>query len=412
MPIVSAEFGSALARLWRRAAISAGLALLAGSALAQSASPFLPPAPEKPKVVRLLAYAESLDPHALEEFERETGYAVAYDAYASPDGIVEKWRDGPYDLVMLPGPAIARSVAAGALIKLDMARLPNARAIQPAVTAKLQAYDPGASHSLAFGWAAFGLLFDADKAAKRLGGPPTSWSNLLLPNEAGKMSDCGVVWPDARDALFLAAWRVMGVDPARVNLVNVKAAAALLARVKPSIGALGVRDVVSSLARGADCLSAGTAGEAAATNQRNLDDSNAAKVRFANAKEGDPLFLDAYAIPRDAPRPDQAYALLDFLLRPDNAARNAQAAGEVNAESAGREDALKRLYPEGAFDERIAAAIETEWTLLRKPKETPPPAKAGAQRHEKPAPKHPNRHGGPTGARVHGALWPPARKDA
>jgi putrescine transport system substrate-binding protein len=412
MPNKCADFGAAPKRLRRRAAFAAGLALMAGSALAQSASPFLPPAPEKPKVVRLLAYAESLDPHALEEFERETGFAVAYDAYASPDGIAEKWREGPYDLVILPGSAIARRVAAGALIKLDLARLPNARAIQPAVTAKLQAYDPGALHSLAFGWAAFGLLFDADKAAKRLGGPPASWSNLLMPNEARKMSDCGVVWPDAREALFLAAWRLMGVDPARVNLGNVKAAAALLARAKPEVRALGVRDVVSSLARGADCLSAGTAGEAAASNQRGLEDPNAAKVRFANAKEGDPLFLDAYAIPRDAPRPDQAYALLDFLLRPDNAARNAQAAGEVNAEAAGREEALKRLYPEGAFDEHIAAAIETEWTQLRKPKETPPPAKAGAQRHEKPAPKHPSRRGGPAGARVHGGLWPPSGKDA
>jgi putrescine transport system substrate-binding protein len=399
-------------RLWWRSALVVCWALFTGSAFAQSASPFLPPAPEKPKVVRLLAYAESIDPRALEEFERESGYAVAYDAYASPDAIAEKWREGPYDLVVLPGPSIARYAAAGALAKLDMSRLPNARGVQPAVTAKLSAYDPGAAHSIAFGWSAFGLLYDSDKAAKRLGGPPTSWGNLLLPNEAGKMSDCGVVWPDARDALFLAAWRLMGVDPGRINLLNVKAAGALLARAKPSIRALGVRDVVGSLARGADCLTAGTAGEAAATNQRSLEGSNAATVRFSNAKEGDPLFIDAFAIPREAPHPSQAYALLDFLLRPENAARNAQAAGEVNAEAAGREEALKRLWPEGAFDEHIAAAVEAEWMQLRKPKEAPPPPKAGAKRHENPAPKHPNRHGGPTGARVHGGLWPPPRQDA
>jgi putrescine transport system substrate-binding protein len=418
MPIDPADSGPASnlpAMLRRRAAsaaFAAGLALFAGSALAQNASPFLPPAPEKPKVVRLLAYSESIDPHALEEFEHISGYAVAYDAYASPESIAEKWREGPYDLVVLPGPSIARGVATGLLAKLDMSRVPNARAIQPAVTAKLAAYDPGAAHSLAFGWAAFGLLYDADKAATHLGGPPTSWGNLLLPNEAGKMSNCGVIWPDARDALFLAAWRLMGVDPARVNLLNVKAAAALLARAKPSIRALGVRDVVGSLARGADCLTAGTAGEAAATNQRSLEGRNAAAVRFANAKEGDPLYLDAFAIPRDAARPDQGYALLNFLLRPDIAARDAQAAGEVNAEAAGREEALKRLWPEGAFDDRIAAAVEAEWTQLRKPKETPPPAKAGAKGHEKPAPKHPSRHGGSNGARLHGALWPPSRKIA
>ena len=60
-----------------------------------------------------------------------------------------------------------------------------------------------------------------------------------------------------------------------------------------------------------------------------------------------------------------AYALIDFLMRPENAAANARAAGVVSAEDAGQTDALKRLWPEGAFDERLAAAIETEWTHLR-----------------------------------------------
>jgi len=300
-----------------------------------------------------------------------------------------------------------------AALSVERARLIEQRAQRRApVTAKLAAYDPGLSHSVAFGWAAFGLLYDADKAAKRLGGPPSSWADLLTPAGAGKMSDCGVVWPDARDALFLAAWRLMGVDPARANLLNVKAAAALLARAKPSIRAIGVRDVVGSLSRGADCLTAGTGAEAAAIDQRSQQQSGAVKVRFVNAREGDPLFLDAFAIPRDTPRPDQAYALLDFLLRPEIAARDAQAAGEVNAEAAGREEALKRLWPEGAFDEHIEAAIEAEWAHLRAPKEPPPLSKTGAERHDNTSPKHTRTHGRSTRPKVHGGLWPQDRKDA
>ena len=61
-----------------------------------SPSPFVPPPPPKPKIVRLLASAEYFDPHSLEEFERVSGYAVAYDAYDLPEAIADKRREGPY----------------------------------------------------------------------------------------------------------------------------------------------------------------------------------------------------------------------------------------------------------------------------------------------------------------------------
>ncbi len=170
------------------------------------------------------------DTQALEEFERASGYQVAYDAYDGPADVADKWREGPYDLVVLSGPTLAREIALGALSKLDKSRIPNARAIQPLVAAKLAAYDPGGAYALPVGWFATGLLYDADKAAKRLGGPPVSWASLFVAAEARKMADCGIVLPDARDALFVAAWRTLGVDPARATALAIKSAGALIDR--------------------------------------------------------------------------------------------------------------------------------------------------------------------------------------
>ena len=348
-----------------RLAIAFVCGLCAEPAFADAPSPFVPPTRPKPKIVRLLAYTEYFDPRALEEFERASGYSVAYDAYDSPEAIADKWREGPYDLVVLPGPTLARRIASGMLAKLDKSRLPAARAVQGAVAAKLSAYDPGGVYSVAFGWSAIGLIYDADKAAKRLGGAPASWANMLLPQLAAKMSDCGIALPDARDALFIAAWRLMNVDPGRATLLEVKAAAGVIARAKPATHGFGVADVVSSLARGGDCLSMGSAGEAEAAAARSRPDGAPASIRFVEPKEGGPLSLDAFAIPRDAPQPDQAYALLQFLLRPDISRTNARAAGVLSAEIAGQEEALKHLWPEGALDPRVSAAIETEWTRLR-----------------------------------------------
>jgi len=347
-----------------RLAVAAAL-LFASAADAQTPSPFVPPAPPKPKILRLLAEAYAIDPRSLEDFEHATGWAVAYDSYDPSDSIAEKWREGPYDLVELSGPALTRRIAAGSLAKLDKAKLPFARAVQPPVAAKLAAYDTAGTYSIAYGWSAFGLLYDADKSAKRIAGAPVSWGQLLLPREAGRMADCGVALPDARDAMFVAVWRMMGVDPAKATLPQVKIAANVLDRARPSLLAVGIPDVVGALARGSACLSAGSAGEADAAAARARDSGSKAAINFAYPREGGPMTIEAFAIPRDTATPEQAYALLDFLLRPDIEARDAKAAGLVSSEDAGQIDALKRLTPEPVFDDRLAAAMETEWKRLR-----------------------------------------------
>ncbi len=339
--------------------------LLTTPAFAGSAAPFAPLTAPKPKVVRLLAFAGFFDPSAFEGFERATGYAVAYDSYSLALEIPEQWKDGPYDVVVMPGPALARRIAAGALARLDRRRLANARTIQPAVDAKLATYDPGDAYSAPFGWAPYGLIYDADKVATRLGGPPTSWNALLDPRVSRKLSDCGIATPNARDAMFVAAWRLAGVDPARARPLDVKAAAALIGRAKPAMQGFALADPVGSIARGGICLTAGTQGEAAAANARAKSFGVQGEIAFAEPKEGGGVEIDAFAIPRDAPNPDLAYKLIDFLLTPEIAHQDAHFAGLFASDQAPDADLVKRLWPLGAFDDAFAQALETEWTRLR-----------------------------------------------
>ncbi len=384
-----------------RGLVLAAAMAFAHGAFAQSASPFIPPAAPKPKIVRLLALADYFDTQALEEFERASGYQVAYDAYDGPADVADKWREGPYDLAVLAGPTLAREIALGVLGKLDKTRIPNARAIQPLVAAKLAAYDPGGAYAVPVGWFATGLLYDSEKTAKRLGGPPVSWASLFVPGEARKMADCGVVLPDARDALFIAGWRTLGVDPARATAFNVKSAAALIDRARQGARAFPAPDVVGALASGAACLSVGDAGEAEAASARSREGGAPLDIRFALPREGGALSLDAFAIPRDAPHPDEAYALLDFLLRPDIAARDARAARLIGALDASQNESLKRLWPAGAYDARIESAVQAEWTrLLPGNKSAQPSSHEEPRGHDRQTAQHPAGHGRPARARV------------
>ena len=364
--------------LARLALLAAGL--WASAALAENASPFAPPPPPPPKIVRLLAPPALLDLDALQAFEAESGYQVAYDAYEGALDLAAKWREGPYDLVVLSGPALAREIAAGALTPLDKTRLANAKGVRPAALAKLAAYDPTGAYALPLGWYATGLVYDSDKAVHRIGGAPASWNALFNPAEARKMADCGVVLPDDRDALFAAAWRLLGVDPARATAAQVKSAGALIDRSRKTARAFPAADVASALASGAACISAGDAGEAAAATARSREGGVGADIRFALPKEGGGLAMEAYAIPRDAPHGEQAHALLDFLLRPDFSRRDADAARLVDPEAADQDDTLKRLSPQGAYDPRVAPLVQAEWeSLVTGKAEASPPSESGGR---------------------------------
>ena len=305
----------------------------------------------------------TLDLAALQEFEAESGDQVAYDAYEGATDLAEKWREGPYDLVVLSGAGLARAIAAGELSKLDKTRLDQASGLQPVVLGKLTFYDPADAYRPAR------LVRDRPDLRRRQGGRaawrrPTSWGALFAPNKARKMADCGVVLPDDRDTLFAAAWRMLAIDPTRASPPQLKAASALIGRTRQTARAFAAADVVSALASGAACLSVGDAGEAEAAGARSREGGAGADIRFALPREGGGLVIVAFAIPRDAPHLDQAYALLDFLLRPAIAARDAQTARLVDAQASDDLETLKRLWPQGAYDPRVAPLVEEEWEHL------------------------------------------------
>ena len=53
-------------------------------------------------------------------------------------------------------------------------------------------------------------------------------------------------------------------------------------------------------------------------------------IRYVIPDEGAQIWLDNLAIVNDAPHPDEAYALIDFLQRPEIAARNTNLTGNAN----------------------------------------------------------------------------------
>ena len=351
-------------KLMPRLLAAALVALSTSAASAASPSPFAPPPQPAEAFVRLLAPSGAFRTGTLQTFEKETGLAVAYDAYGDPAHIPAMMKDGPYDVVILPGPDIARAAAAGQLRRIGRDQIPNARNVAPQVAAKLAAYDPG-GRSMAWGWSATGLLYDAAKAPPLLGGVPNSWSAALNPNVAGKLAPCGVALPDSRDELFAAAFRTMGADPARLRDRQIVAAADLILAARKVARIPVSRDPVTAIASGAVCLTLGGAPQAEIATRRSREGGPAADIRFAAPREGATITIDALAEPADAPHPREASMLIDFLLRPEVAAQATAAAGLMSAGSVAPGVNFRALWPAALYDPKTAELVEKEWSRIQ-----------------------------------------------
>ncbi len=71
------------------------------------------------------------------------------------------------------------------------------------------------------------------------------------------------------------------------------------------------------LANGELCLALGYSGDAMIARRMVREAQGKRVVEYAFPRERVPLFIDAIAIPADAPNPNGAQAFIDFVMRPD-----------------------------------------------------------------------------------------------
>jgi peptidoglycan/xylan/chitin deacetylase (PgdA/CDA1 family) len=78
---------------------------------------------------------------------------------------------------------------------------------------------------------------------------------------------------------------------------------------------------VGELVKGESCIAQAWSGEAQLAQQQAEDAGRDIHIRYVVPKEGAVLWIDTIASPKDAPHPLNAHKFIDFLLRPEIAAR-------------------------------------------------------------------------------------------
>ncbi|MGC2222514.1 MAG: extracellular solute-binding protein, partial [Methylocella sp.] len=239
------------------------------------------PAFGQEKAVNVYGWGDYIDPKVIEDFTKETGLKVAYDAYDSNEAFEARLQTGKtgFDVVIVSGSVLQRQIAAGLYQKLDKTRLPNSKNLWPEVMARLGVYDPGNLYAVNYMWFTAGIAYNVEKAKELLGDAPAdgslnSWDIIFKPRNLKKFAGCGVTVLDSGEELFAIALNYLRADPASMRQSELKSAAELLSGMRRDVKKFDSAGFADALANGDICLGVGYSGDSFRARDRALEADN------------------------------------------------------------------------------------------------------------------------------------------
>ena len=266
--------------------------------------------------------------------------------------------------------------------KLDKSKLPNLANAWPMVTKRLAIYDPDNSYGANYMWGTTGIGYNV-KAVQKILGPDAkidSWDIVFKPENLAKFRDCGIHMLDSADDILPAALSYLGLDPNSTKQAELEKAADLVIKIRPYVRKFHSSEYLSALATGEICFVVGWSGDIMQARSRAAEAKNGVEIGYAIPKEGAQMFFDNLAIPADAKNVAEAYELINYLYRPEIAAKNSDFLSYANGNLASQKlvDPKilndRNIYPDEAT---IAKAVRDHRPRCADPARHQPAVDAG-----------------------------------
>ena len=361
----------------------AGLALVCAVCTFLAATAGAQPASER--VVNVYNWSDYIDPDVLAAFTKETGIKVQYDTFDSNDTLEAKLLAGKsgYDVVVPTAYFLERQIKAGVFRKLDKSKLPNLVNVWPDIARRLAFYDPGNQYAVNYMWGTTGIGYNVKAARERLGPDARidSWDMVFKPENLARFKECGVHMLDSSDDIMPAALHQLGLDPASTDPKELQQAADLMMKIRPLVRKFHSSEYLNALATGEICFVVGWSGDIKQAQKRAAEAKNGIDIRYVIPKEGAQMWFDNLAIPSDAPHVNEAHAFINFLLKPDVAAKNSNMIAYANGNLASQKfidktvlgdpgvypDAatMSKLYTINARDAKSQRLMNRLWTRIK-----------------------------------------------
>ncbi|MGB8818228.1 MAG: polyamine ABC transporter substrate-binding protein [Rhizobiaceae bacterium] len=298
----------------RNSIIGAGIALFALSSVAIA----------QDRVVNVFNWSDYIEPSILEDFTKETGIKVVYDVFDSNEILETKLLAGAsgYDIVVPTASFLSRQIQAGVFQKLDKSKLSNIGNTWDMVNERIAIYDPGNEYAIDYMWGTTGIGYNKKKVMERLGTDKIdSWATIFDPAISAKLADCGIYMLDSATDILPAALNYLGLKPDSKAPEDLAKAEELMLKIRPSIRKFHSSEYINGLANGDICVAVGFSGDMFIAQSRAKEAEQGVEIEYSVPKEGALMWFDVMAIPADAKNVAEAHEFINYLLRPEVAAK-------------------------------------------------------------------------------------------
>lgn len=281
--------------------------LLGASATALLLTAFLGCGPAK-KELNLYTWSDYIDPELVTAFEEQFNCRVVIDTFDSNEAMYAKLKAGAkgYDL-LVPTSYMAEVLFDEKMIQpLDLAKIPNAQYIDKKYLAE-KAFDKTMQYSVPYMIGSTGIAYRDDKVEDL----EESWSIFGRADLKGRMT----MLNDMREALG-AALKYKGYSLNTTDAAQIDEAADVVIGWKANLAKFENEQYKSGIASGEFYVVQGYSGDILQVIDENEN------VVYMLPEEGFAIACDDMVIPTGATDADLAYAFINFIQEPANAAKN------------------------------------------------------------------------------------------
>lgn len=306
----------------------------------------------------LYNWGDYIDPDLIDKFEEESGYKVVMETYDSNEAMITKIKQKStnFDICIPSEYAVEMMRDQGLLEKLDHSKIVGLDNIDKRFLDV--AYDPGNEYSIPYLWGTFGIVYNTKKYEES---DFSSWKNLWDKKFEGEILS------------FDGARETLGIGLLANNLsLNTTDPKKLVEIRNELIGFMGnVKAILADEIRMYMALEEANVGITFSGDASSAIESNE-NLSYAIPKEGSNIWFDTMVIPKTSKNQKAAYAFINFMLEPENAAQNAdyiwyatpnkKALDLIDPEA--RND--KTLYPDDDVIDKLEVfkALDKESTIL------------------------------------------------
>lgn len=280
-------------------------------------------------------WGDYIDPALIKKFEKESGIKVIYQTFDSNEAMMTKIEQGgtTFDIAVPSDYAINKMKDENLLIPLDHTKLPNEKYLDKRFMNL--SFDENNKYSMPYFWGTLGIIYNKKMFPDK---NFDHWDSLWDKDLENQI----LLIDGAREVMGLGL-NSLGYSLNDTNEKHLEEALLKLKKMTPNVKAIVGDEIKLLMADNEAGVAVTFSGEASEMLSENAD------LDYVIPKEGSNLWFDNMVIPKTAKNVDGAHQFINFMLKPENAAINAEYVGYATPNKA----AIKLLPKEISQDKRF-----------------------------------------------------------